>query len=49
MKLFQNVRLSTRSHLKVFSIFSSGRLFVQQGKTILAILVEGDMGNISVC
>ena len=31
-----------------FSIFSSGGHFVQQSRTILAILVEGHPRNISV-
>ena len=34
--------------LKTFLIWSSGGLFVQQSKTICAILVEGIMGNNSV-
>ena len=33
---------------KGFSIFSSGDHFVQQSRTILAILVKGDKRNISV-
>ena len=33
---------------KGFSIFSSGGHFVQQSRTILAILVEGRPKNISV-
>ena len=34
--------------LKGFSIFCSGGHFVQWSGTILAILVEGHLGNISV-
>ena len=33
---------------KGFSTFSSGDHFVQQGRTILAVLVKGDKRNISV-
>ena len=33
---------------KGFSFFSSGSHFVQQSKTIIAILVEGHPSNVSV-
>ena len=36
-----------RCHLKVFLFFSSGDHFVQWSETILAILVEGHLRNIS--
>ena len=31
-----------------FSIFSSGGLFVHQSETVLAILVEGHLSNLSM-
>ena len=34
-----------RDRLKIFLIWSSGGIFVQQGGTICAILVEGNMKN----
>ena len=41
-------RFSKRSRLKLFSIYSPGGHFVQQSRTIWAILVEGKPRNISV-
>ena len=40
--------LATKISFKGFSIFSSGDHFVQQTRTILAILVKADKRNISV-
>ena len=39
---------SKKMTFKGFSIFSSGGHFVQRSRTILAILVEGHLRNISV-
>ena len=45
---FEILPLATEMSLKVVSIFSSGDHFVQQSRTILAILVEEDKSNISM-
>ena len=50
MKLFWNWAsgLGGDVVLRFFSIFSSGVHFIQQSRTILAILVEGTLRNIPV-
>ena len=45
---FEILQLATEMVFKGFSIFNSGDHFVQQSRTILAILVKGDKRNISV-
>ena len=49
MKLFWNLPTGHGDVVqRFFSIFSSGEHFVQQSRTILAILVKEDKSNISV-
>ena len=45
---FEILPLATEMSIKGFSIFSSGDHFVQQSRTIWALLVKGDKRNISV-
>ena len=40
--------LRSRSHLKVFSIFSSGGHLAQRNRTVYAILVDNHLRNIPV-
>ena len=48
LNYFEIPPLATEMLFKGFSIFSSGDHFIQQSRTILAILVKGNKRNISV-
>ena len=46
--LWVQVELAFKANYSRFSIFSSGGHFVLRSKTILAILVEGHLSNLSL-